>query len=107
MTIKRIFGTCAVGMVAAVSAGGVWLGGAGTALAPEPARLRAPLSETISVSADAYYVNTSTSTTVLRWTGSYRHGTAPAGTPCSTSGMAAGQETRQVIVASGNYRKCV
>jgi hypothetical protein len=57
MTIKRVFGTCAVAVIAAVSAAGVRSAGAGTALAPEPAHLRADVGTTQSTSADAYYVN--------------------------------------------------
>jgi hypothetical protein len=109
MTIKPILGTCAVMLVTFASAASVWFDGAGTALAPEPARLRAPLTDTVGASADAYWLNTTTSTTVVRATGSYRYFSPapPAGTPCSTTTLEAGQQTSKVIVASGNYRKCV
>jgi hypothetical protein len=115
MMIKRILGTCAVTIVAVVSAAGVWLGGAavafladsGTALAPEPARVREALGTTQGTTGAAYYVNTGTLTGVVSWPGSYSPSTSLApGTPCSTAGLGAGQQTSQVIVANGNYRKC-
>ncbi len=104
----RVVASVALTAAAIACALAIFIAGAGTALAPEPARLRAPLTDTVGAIADAYWVNTTTSTTVVRATSSYRYWSPapPAGTPCSTTTLEAGQQTSKVIVASGNYRKC-
>jgi hypothetical protein len=112
MTIKRIFRTCAVAMVAAVSAGGVWSAGAGTALAPEPAQLTTSLYGTpgsMTATADAKYVHTNTSTKVVMWPSNYpiaAKSWAPAGQPCYPGNLPAGQQTTKAIRVSGAYAIC-
>ena len=76
------------------------------AFAVEPAHLTASLGEGISSIAPALYPN-NVATSVIRWPGSWAYNTTlKAGTPCSTTSLAAGMATTQVIYAQGNYRKC-
>jgi hypothetical protein len=108
MTIKRMFGTCAVAMVAAVSAGGAWFGGAGTALAPEEVELRETLRATGVTSVARGYVS-KTPTNIVRWPDiatANSDGTPVAGQPCTTIWMPIGARTKQVIVADGPDRLC-
>jgi hypothetical protein len=93
-------------VIMAGSAGGTMIAHSGTALAPEPAFLTAPLDST-NMTAAAYYVNTGVPTSVVKWSSSYNPGTVPAGTPCSPFDLAPGTQTAKVIVATGNYRKCM
>ncbi len=103
-----MLGVAAAVVIMAGSAGGTMLADAGTALAPEPARLTAPLSGSTGATGAAYYVNTSLETTVKKWPSSYMYAPNLApGTPCSPTDLAAWVETSRVIQATGNYRKCV
>lgn len=103
-----MLGVAAAVVIMAGSAGGTFLAGAGTALAPEPAQLTQSLIGGNGVSAAAYYVNTSSQTKVVRWPGTWTANTTlNAGTPCSTVELAAGAEATRTIQANGNYRKCV
>ena len=78
-------------------------------LDPEPARLTQSLSGSNGATAAAVYVNSGQNTTVVRWPGSYTSGSVlpPAGMPCSTLDLPPGSDTTKVIVAYGNYRKCM
>jgi hypothetical protein len=109
MTIRRILGTCAVAMVAALSGGGVWLGGAGTALAPEPARTNGALYSNGSVTS-ANYITTGGTTNAWRWTSSWAASSSmPVGAPCSTGPVSAGTTLTTVIVAAAPgspYKSC-
>ena len=90
------------------TAGGAWLAHSGSALAPEPARLSASLSGANGAAAAAVYRDTDVPATVVKWTASYVFNTTlPAGKPCSTTDLAAGDWTGQTIQAIGNYRRCV
>lgn len=76
------------------------------AWAPEPAQLTASLNGSSGATAAAYYVNTSAPTTVVKWPGTWTSGSPAAGTPCSTTALAAGVETDWVIERMGNYARC-
>ncbi len=82
--------------------------GAGSALAPEPARLTSSLSGSTGVNAPAVYVNTAVKTTVIKWSSSYVAVVSPppAGTPCATADLGTGTTTTRVIQAAGVYRRC-
>lgn len=103
-----------LGVVAAVtimagSAGGTMLADAGTALAPEPARLTQSLGQTSSM-ASAVYVNTNAATSV-RYIGTsiIYAPTLAVGTPCVTiRPVPVGTVTGKVVQAYGtDYRRCV
>jgi hypothetical protein len=88
------------------------LSGAGSALAPEPAKLASKLDARTGATA-ALYINTSAPTKVVYWGSSWSvsaNGPA-AGTPCSSYPLAADAITRQVIqtFTSGTYtyRRCL
>jgi hypothetical protein len=110
MTVKRILGTCAVTIVAVVSAAGVWLGGAGEAIAPEPAELTGDLRSTdpnYSTTAAAVYVNTRIATKVVKWYGTYpKPANVYAGQPCWPGTLYAPNITYKVIVVNGAYASC-
>ena len=80
----------AVALALIASASGAFLTGAGTALAPEPARVTQPLAGSTGASATAYYTTSHLQVRVLKWPGSYTYGSNPpaAGTPCSTTPVA-------------------
>ena len=109
MTIKRILGTCVVTLVALTSAAGVWLGGAGEALAPEPARLAADLSgANTTATAVAVYVNTNTPTKVIKWFGTFaKPANVHAGQPCYPGNLAAPNRTYKVIRVTGSSATCL
>lgn len=89
-------------------AGGAWLAGAETALAPEPATLTQYLGGTNGATAGAFYSNTSVETRVVKWPGTFTYNTTlAAGTPCSTVDLGPWAQATRVIHASGNYRKCL
>jgi hypothetical protein len=99
--------------VALGSAGAMWFGGAGTALAPEPARLTQDLSGSMGATAAAVYVNTNTQTKVIRWYADWTSTDATVraageGAPCATSDMYSGQQTSKVLhlVFGGTKAKC-
>lgn len=106
-TGTRILATAVLALSAFASAAGVWVAGAGTALAPEPAFLTQDLGGSTGTMASAYYANTSTPTNVIKWPGTWTAGSVAAGTPCSTFNLDSGAETTTVIVANGHYRKCM
>ena len=111
--IRTALTTVAVAAALAATAGSAWFAGAGTALAPEPAMLTAPLSagspyDYNTPTAGAYYVNSRVPTSVVKWPSTYKPNTTlPVGTPCSNIDLGTWQQTAQVIVAAGNYRKCL
>lgn len=83
--------------------------GSGTASAPEPADLTAPLTGTNGATAAAVFTNSGIATRVVVWPIVFTlGGTAAAGTPCSPYGLAPGDRTTRVIVlnSSGTMRKC-
>jgi hypothetical protein len=89
---------------------GTLLTGAGTASAPEPAKLvgTTALSYNGQVGPGSY-VSSGQSTTILRWPASAQqnaNGTPVAGTPCSTTYLAPGSTTTRVIHAVGSSRLC-
>jgi hypothetical protein len=102
-----VLGAAVVASLAA--AAGTWLHGAATARAPEPAQLTQSLSGIMGSTAAAMYVNTRSTTTVVKWPSAYSSSAypPPAGQPCSTGDLAAGASTGKLIQASGNYRRCV
>jgi hypothetical protein len=109
MTFQRTLGLCAIALTAAAGAAGAWLDGAGTARAPEPARLTQPLAGTTGATAAAVFLSSSRTTTVINWPASFTGSRTPpaAGQPCSTGGMPAGGQTVKVIQSHGNYYRCV
>lgn len=85
---------------------------AGTALAPEPAKVATSWSGATGTTTAAIFVNSQQPTTVVGWSSGSSAVYAPngpaAGTPCSPGNMVAGQTTTHVIqVLAGNYRRCV
>jgi len=78
-------------------------------LDPEPVSLVQPIGSTTGATAAAVYVNSGLGTTAIKWPSTYTGGgnLPPAGTSCTTGAANAGTITYQVIVASGNYRKCM
>jgi hypothetical protein len=83
---------------------GTLLPGAGTAMAPEPARLNATL---YSGSTPGVYVSSSLPTTVYFLSTSWTYSSVPAGAPCSpTAPIPAGSITTRVVLATGSYRRC-
>jgi hypothetical protein len=110
ITRNRRHHSLLAGAIAAVAFATTALLTSSTALAPGPADLKAPLTGSTGATADAVFVNTGTPTRVLLWSSTFvPGGTYPAGTPCSTYGLSAGERTTKVIVvnASGTQRKCV
>jgi hypothetical protein len=109
MTIKRVRDLTAFASIAVASAAGAWFVGAGTALAPEPARLTQSLSGATGTMGAAVYVSSNQSTSVVKWPTSWlsAYPLPEAGKPCSPYDMAAWQQTTRVIVANGSYRKCL
>ena len=103
--VKRILGTCAVTIAAIGAAGGVWLTGARSALAPEPARVNGNLYGN-GWSTTANYITSGGTTTAWYWSGSWSASSIPAGVPCTTRALQAGETATQVIQAYGNYRRC-
>lgn len=77
---------------------------AGTASAPEPARLTQDMWYS---TAPAVYTTSYTSTTVVKWPATWTAGSVAGGTPCSPSGLAEGQTTDMVIHVYNSYRKCM
>jgi hypothetical protein len=73
--------------------------------APEPVRLTEPFSD--EGVAAGVFVNGRLPTSVVLWEGTWTANTTlKPGTPCSTVGLEAGQETTMTIQANGNYRRC-
>lgn len=104
---KQAFTVCALTLLGVGSAAGVFFAGAGTTLAPSPARLTTPLSGQYGASAAAFYVDTNTSTSVVKWSPTYMPGVIPAGTPCETFSVPEGYvATRVIVVSPGGARKC-
>ena len=79
---------------------------AGSASAPEPARLTADLSGPTGATAAAVFVSSAQPTKVLNWPATLTPGSAPAGTPCSNGPLAPGQTTTKRIQVYGSLRKC-
>jgi hypothetical protein len=108
-------GRCtAIATIALVSAASAWTIGAGTALAPEPARLTAPLNGPTGATAAAVFISAPKPVGyVLMPTsfGSYSNPPIP-GTPCSNSVLAPGIRTDRIVQSPGtmaspsNYRRC-
>jgi hypothetical protein len=95
----------AVAAALAVSAGGTFFAGAGSALAPEPARLASTLASTGSTAATLIYSRTVVPAYFL--SSSWTPSSMPAGLPCSTTApVPSGTVLTHYVVASGNYRKC-
>lgn len=77
---------------------------------PEPADLTDPLSGSTGATAGAVFTNTGVPTKVVLWPGWFTGGGGwPAGTPCSTYGLAPGATTSKQIVlnSTGTQRKCI
>ena len=106
---KRGLAAAALAATAIAAGSGAFLVDAGTALAPEPARVTQPLTGPTGAGAAAYFVNSGLQVRVFKWPGSYTYGANPpaAGTPCATTDLAAWTDTMRTIVAYGNYRKCM
>jgi hypothetical protein len=104
-TGRRFATAVAATFLALVCAAAVWIAAAGSALAPEPARLNSTL---YSSGADsATYINTLRATNAYFVSSSWMPSSVPAGTPCSTTApVPAGTILTKVVVASGGYRKC-
>jgi len=99
-------GICAT-FAAASCASLAWGIGAGTALAPEPARLTVDLSGPTGSTAAAIYVQQQPSQ-VLIWPGGYTASADPpvVGTPCSTVQLPYGVTSTKRIQGVGTYRRC-
>ena len=106
---KLLTAAAAAALTLTGSAAATFATGAESALAPEPARLTQPLAGTTGAAASAVYVNTSRSTTVIKWSASYVAVASPpaAGTPCATADLGTGTTTTKVIQAYNAYRRCV
>jgi len=105
----RIPGRAAVVVTAAISATGVWMHGAGWAMAPEAAMLTGttPLSYNGQI-APARYLS-GTPTTIIRWPAAAtanRDGSPAAGQPCTTTILSPYSLTNKVIRVSGSSRLC-
>lgn len=93
-------------LAALVCAGAAWMFNAGSALAPQPADLYAPLSGGTGATAAAGLTQQRLST-VLLWPASWKYGPSIAvGTPCSTYGLAIGDRPTKRIEGRGNNRRC-
>jgi hypothetical protein len=104
-TTGRWAATLSAACLALICAAMVWMAGAGTALAPEPARLNSTLYSSGATSAT--YVNTLSSTSAYFLSSSWTPSSLPVGAPCSTTfPRPAGTTLSTVVVASGSYRKC-
>ena len=104
----RLLGIGVLALALLVFVGGAWLAGAGTAHAPEPARLVEDLTGTTGATGAAVYSYSEAPTTVLKWPSTYVNVANPpaAGTPCSVGSLWYGDETRRVIQRAGNYARC-
>jgi hypothetical protein len=99
-TKVRLGATLAVAVIAGATA---FFSGSGTALAPEPAKLTAPLGSAGGMTAAAYYPNSLASTTVIKWGGTFVTGGAAmtyVGHPCSTVPLASGELVTMTLVAA-------
>lgn len=108
-TIKRAVALSAVALTLAVSAGVTFLAGAGTALAPEPAKLVGSTAVSYTGQTGPAQYLSGTTTTIVRWptTGSANADGSPrAGQPCATTYLAPGATTTKVIRVSGSSRNC-
>ena len=102
-----MFRTALMTAATAACAAVVFLAGAGTALAPEPAQLVAPLVGYTGEGATAVYVNTGVTTAAVKWPASWTYNASlHAGQACSTTDLAANAIATQVIQANGSYRRC-
>jgi hypothetical protein len=86
-------------LIALASAIVLWLAGAGSAVAPEPARLTSTMSTSVT---PAIYVYQQTNTSVLRWPSSYTYANADIvargnGSPCTNYSLPEGAQTTQVL----------
>jgi hypothetical protein len=109
MKTQRMLGCGAVVLILLGSACGTWLAGAGSALAPEPAKLvgTTALSQTGQIGPAAYLSGSPTK--IVRWPSSAAansDGSPAAGQPCTTTYLAPGASTMKVIVAAGSSRLC-
>ena len=102
---RRVAAAMATTLASMCCAVPIWTASAGTALAPEPARLNGALTAS---SVPATYVDSSVKTNAYFLSStSWTLSSIPAGAPCSTTwGLAAGTTIYSVVQASGNYRKC-
>lgn len=104
-SIRRSAGGLLAACLALSCAAAIWMATAGSALAPEPARLNSTLYSTGSstviyvyslASGRGYYLSSS-------WTPS----SLPIGAPCSTTApVPAGTVLTAVVQGSGSYRRC-
>ncbi len=86
--------------------GSAWLTGAGTAIAPEPARLTDDLVGTTGATGAAILVYSQIQTSVIKWPGSFINPAimpagAANGVPCSTSDLANGNITYKKLSVLG------
>jgi hypothetical protein len=97
-------------LLAGAIAGGIWTtSNAATAIAPGPAKLSASLPATSGATVAAVYLNSRQPTSVRFYSASWTADTngPGAGTPCSSTSLAADAVTSRVIQASGIYRRCI
>lgn len=75
---------------------------------PEPARMVKDLIGLTGATAAAVYSNTGTAVDAVKYPASWVNVASPAapGLPCSTTDLAAGNETFKVLQASGTWRRC-
>ena len=102
---RRVLFVVAAAGLALACALAIWMGGAGTALAPEPARVNGDLYGS-GWSTSANYVYSNATTTALWWSGSWTVSSIPVGTPCTTTAVSAGTTVTKVIQGYGGYRRC-
>ena len=97
----------AASFIALASAGLAWVIGAGTALAPEPARLSEQPSSSSTTAAVYVEVIRASSWIVYypSWTASANP--PPVGMPCATGALPEGIEVFMRISGGGQYRRCV
>ena len=107
--IRLVAAIAAAGAIAS----GTFFAGAGSALAPEPAKLTVKIDGTTGATGAAVYVNSATPTKVLFYNSSWVAAAIgpAAGTPCSSTGLPVDAITSHVIqtlaTSSTVYRRCL
>ena len=96
-------------LTALICAAVVWMAGAGSAVAPEPARLTSTLSTTGA--ANGVYIYSLGRTTAYFLSASWTPSSLPVGAPCSTVAPLPYNPLKPltlttVVQGSGNYRRC-
>ena len=98
-----------ISLTALICAAVVWMAGAGSAVAPEPARLTSTLASTGG--SNAVYVTSLSRTTAYFLSASWTPSSLPVGAPCSSVAPVPYNPANPltlttVVQGSGNYRRC-